>query len=89
MAALHRNCASYEAIDPAVASDFDKPALQKLVKEAIADIGTLSDMAVELLGALKAAEAFVATFEGDQAQDGIDALLEMIRAPIAKAKEVL
>lgn len=89
MAKLHRNCASYEAIDISIVPDFDKPVLRKLAKDAIADIGTLSDLVAALLGALKAAEAFVAGFEDDEAQDGMDALLEMIRGPIAKAEETL
>jgi len=41
--------------------------------------------APELLAALQSAEAFIAGFEGDDLQDGIDAKLADIRAAIAKA----
>jgi hypothetical protein len=42
--------------------------------------------APELLAALKAAEAFIGGFEGDEAQEGTDALLEQIRTAISKAE---
>lgn len=42
--------------------------------------------APELLDALRAAEEFMAGFEGDEIQDGIDERLSGIRAAIAKAE---
>lgn len=89
MVKLRRTVASYEAHDPAVAIDFDKRILKNLIGDAIADIGTLADLATDLLAALKAAEAFIATFEGDDTQDGMAELLEMVREPIAEAEEAL
>ena len=89
MVKLRRTVASYEAHDPAVAIDFDKRILKNLVGDAIADISTLADLATDLLGALKAAEAFIAGFEDDEAQDGMAELLDMVRRPIAQAKETL
>lgn len=41
--------------------------------------------APELLDALRAAENFMAGFEGDELQDGIDQRLATVRAAIAKA----
>jgi hypothetical protein len=41
--------------------------------------------APELVEALRLAEDFMAGFEGDEAQDGIDARLATVRAAIAKA----
>jgi hypothetical protein len=89
MAKLRRTVASYEAHDPAVACDFDKRVLRNLVGDAIADIGTLADLATDLLGALKAAEAFIAGFEDDETQDGMAELLDMVRGPITKASDTL
>ena len=37
----------------------------------------------KMFEALKAAENFIAGFEGDEMQDGIDALLELVRGAIA------
>jgi hypothetical protein len=39
-----------------------------------------------LLGALKSAESFMAGFEGDELQDGIDESLRLIRDAIAQAE---
>jgi len=41
--------------------------------------------ATDLLAALRLAEGFVSGFEGDETQEGIDALLGTIRAAIASA----
>lgn len=38
-----------------------------------------------MLTALQQAESFIAGFEGDELQEGVDAMLEAIRAAIAKA----
>lgn len=45
----------------------------------------LNAAAQELLEALRIAEAFMAGFEGDKQQVGIDEMLSMVRAAIAKA----
>lgn len=42
--------------------------------------------APELLAALDKAESFIAGFEGDELQEGIDEMLSEIRAAIAKAE---
>ena len=46
----------------------------------------LRDAAPDLLTALDCAEGFIAGFEGDELQDGIDDLLATIRAAITRAK---
>jgi hypothetical protein len=42
----------------------------------------------DIITALRMAEAFVAGFEGDETQEGIDVLLEAIRIAIAKSGAV-
>jgi hypothetical protein len=47
---------------------------------------SVSRHANTLLHALKVAEAFMAGFEGDETQDGVDALLGQTRSAIAQAE---
>jgi hypothetical protein len=51
----------------------------------LADRRRLQLAATDLLAALRLAEGFVSGFEGDETQEGIDALLGTIRAAIASA----
>ena len=51
--------------------------------DAYEDIAKQRD---ELLAALEVAEGFMAGFEGDELQEGIEQKLEQIRAAIARAK---
>ena len=51
----------------------------------LADRRRLQLAGPDLLAALRLAEGFVSGFEGDETQEGIDALLGTIRAAIASA----
>ncbi len=51
----------------------------------LADRRRLQLAAPNLLAALRLAEGFVSGFEGDETQEGIDALLGALRAAIASA----
>jgi hypothetical protein len=46
----------------------------------------LCEAAGEMLNALESAETFIAGFEGDECQEGMDELLGSIRAAVAKAR---
>lgn len=85
-AKLRRNCATYEAYDPKLAPAMRPATIQRLVEDAVADIGTLVDTNADLLASLKLAEDFMAGFEDDELQDGINRRLETIRLAIANAE---
>ncbi|OZI79883.1 hypothetical protein [Bordetella genomosp. 2] len=64
----------------------DSPAASReITEEEQAANARLIATAPELLEALTEAEVFMAGFEGDELQDGIDAKLQQARAAIAKA----
>lgn len=83
---LNRTVASYEAVDAKFMPSLVPAAITAFVQDAQADIGKLADVNADLLTALQLAEDFMAGFEGDELQDGIDQRLATIRSAIALAK---
>lgn len=55
------------------------------IRRAAAADQRLRDAASDLLAALRRAESFIAGFEGDPSQVGLDGLLVEVRSAIAKA----
>lgn len=70
-------------LDPATGrpySNYSSPALDTSFHDGEMDV----DLDESPLAALKAAERFVAGFEGDEMQEGVDELLAQMRAAIQK-----
>lgn len=88
MGKLRRPCASYWACDPAISTSFDPPILRRLLRDMQADIATLSGTCADLMVALRLAESFMAGFEDDELQDGINARLAAVRNAIAAAEGI-
>lgn len=81
IAEAHAFCPVSNYTDPSTA-----PFRERTESEVL-ETARLLAAAPELLEELEAAEEFMAGFEGDETQDGINSKLASIRAAIAKARE--
>lgn len=89
-AAMVDNAGRLDLTPPASQAYYERAAVRFVASLTYAESEGVREALLSsvLLGEIRKAEAFIAGFEGDAAQQGVDALLASMRAAITQAEEI-